>query len=105
MPTLNAFTSLYPEIPASVMLKVDLLRHGVRLGLAPVGSRHYHHHNEQGQKPVDPRAHLEGSVILPDGTTVFVVHNSGSPYTVVIDPESKRFLLREGEGGELSFAN
>ena len=100
MPTLDAFANLYPDIPPSVMLKVDLLRHGVRLGLAPVGSRHYHHHDEQGQKPVDPRAHLEGSVILPDGTTVFVTHNANSPYTVVIDPESKHLSLREGDGGE-----
>lgn len=40
MPTLAAFADQFPEIPLLVMLKVDLLRHGVRLGVAPVGSRH-----------------------------------------------------------------
>ncbi len=63
MPTLDAFANQYPDIPPSVMLKVDLLRRGVRLGLAPLGTRHYHHHDEQGQKTVDPRAHLQGSIV------------------------------------------
>lgn len=100
MPTLDAFADQFPDIPPTVMLKVDLLRRGVRLGLAPVGTRHYHHHDEQGQKAVDPRAHLQGSVVLPDGTTVFVAHNPNSPYTVQIDPESKRLALLEGERGD-----
>ncbi len=85
MPTLDAFANQYPDIPPSVMLKVDLLRRGVRLGLAPLGTRHYHHHDEQGQKTVDPRAHLQGSIELPDGTAVFVSHNPNSPYTVRLD--------------------
>jgi hypothetical protein len=96
MPTLDAFARLFPDLPPSVMLKVDVLRHGVRLGLAPVGQRHYHHHDERGQKPVDPRAHLEGSVRLPDGTTIFVGHNPQSRYVVMVDPESGRLSLCEG---------
>ncbi len=79
------------------MLKVDLLRRGVRLGIAPVGTRHFHHHDEQGQKPVDSRAHLQGSVVLPDGTTVFVGHNQASPYVIEAAPESPTLSLCEGD--------
>ncbi len=100
MPTLDAFANQYPDIPPSVMLKVDLLRRGVRLGLAPLGTRHYHHHDEQGQKTVDPRAHLQGSIELPDGTAVFVSHNPNSPYTVRLDLESAQLALVEGEHDE-----
>jgi len=100
MPTLDALATRFPEIPPSVMLKIDLLRRGVRMGLAPVGTRHYHHHDEQGQKPVDPRAHIQGSVMLPDGTTVFVAHNPASPYVIEADPDTGRIRLREGERDE-----
>jgi hypothetical protein len=82
MPTLETFATRFPDLPATVMLKVDLLRQGVRLGAPKVGSRHYHHHDERGQKAVDPRAHLQGSVVFPDGTTVFVAHNPASPYAI-----------------------
>lgn len=95
MPTLESFARRYPDIPPSVMLKVDLLRRGVRMGLAPVGTRHYHHHDEQGQKPVDPRAHIQGSVTLPDGTTVFVAHNAESPYVIELEPSSGAITLME----------
>jgi hypothetical protein len=100
MPTLDAFAKQFPDIPPSVMLKVDLLRQGVRLGVTPVGTRHYHHHDEQGQRTVDPRAHLQGSVVLPDGTTVFVSHNPASPYTIRLDLKSEQLALREGEHEE-----
>lgn len=101
MPTLAEFADRYPDIPPSVMLKVDLLRHGARLGIAPVGTRHYHHHDERGQKPVDARAHLQGSVRMPDGTSVFVGHNAQSPYALLSDPESGRVELVEGESPEV----
>lgn len=100
MPTLDAFASLYPDLPPSVMLKVDLLRRGVRLGLAPVGTRHYHHHDEKGQKAVDPRAHLQGTVRLPDNTTVFVAHNPASSYAIQIDPATEQLALCEGDRDE-----
>lgn len=98
MPTLDGFTRQFPDIPPSVMLKVDLLRHGVRMGLAPVGTRHFHHHDEQGQKPVDPRAHIQGSVRLPDGTAVFVAHNPASPYVIQLHPVTGEVTLCEGDG-------
>jgi hypothetical protein len=101
MPNFEAFASQYPEIPPSVMLKVDLLRRGVRLGLGPVGTRHYHHHDEKGQKKIDARSHLQGSVGLPDGTTVFVAHNPNSPYLIQFDAERSALELREGEPGDL----
>lgn len=100
MPTLEAFSRQFPDIPPSVMLKVDLLRRGVRLGVAPVGTRHYHHHDEQGQRVVDPRAHMQGSVRLADGTTVFVAHNPDSPYLVELDPVSHEVVLKEGASSE-----
>jgi hypothetical protein len=100
MPTLDAFANQYPDIPATVMLKVDLLRQGVRMGQAPLGTRHYHHHDEQGQKAVEPSAHLQGSALLPDGTAVFVSHNPNSPYTVRLDLESNQLALLEGEKEE-----
>ena len=100
MPTLDAFASLYPDIPPSVMLKVDLLRTVCDWGWHRFARSTIIIKDEQGQKPVDPRAHLEGSVVLPDGSTVFVTHNASSPYTVVIDPESKHLSLREGERGD-----
>lgn len=82
------------------MLKVDLLRHGVRLGSAPLGTRHFHHHDESGQRAVDPRAHLQGSIELADGTCVFVSHNPSSPYAVQADPESGQIALQEGSRNE-----
>ncbi|OFW22147.1 MAG: hypothetical protein A3H97_07030 [Acidobacteria bacterium RIFCSPLOWO2_02_FULL_65_29] len=100
MPKLDAFAALYPGIPSSVMLKIDLVRRGVRLGDAPVGTRHYHHHDERGQKALGPRAHLQGSVVLPDGTTVFIAQNPASPYVIQMEPDS-RLTLREGPHGEL----
>lgn len=100
MSTLDALAARFPEIPPSVMLKIDMLRRGVRMGLAPVGTRHYHHHDEQGQKPVDPRAHIQGSVMLPDGTTVFVAHNPASPYVIELEPVTGGIRLCEGERHE-----
>jgi len=100
MPNLQNFARQYPDIPPSVMLKVDLLRRGVRLGAATVGTRHYHHHDEKGQKQVDARAHLQGSVSLPDGTTVFVGHNPKSPYAIHTDAEVGT-TLREGPADDV----
>lgn len=95
MPALEDLAVSFPDIPPSVMLKIDLLRRGVRLGAAPVGTRHYHHHDEQGQKPMAAQAHLQGSVLLPDGTTVFVAHNPASPYLISADPDTGQLSLRE----------
>jgi hypothetical protein len=95
MPTLDDFAARFPDLPPSVMLKVDLLRQGVRIGTPAVASQHFHHHDERGQKAVDPRMHLQGSVVLPDGTTVFVAHNPTSPYAIrAVAPAS--FELTEG---------
>jgi hypothetical protein len=96
MPSLDAFATRFNDLPPAVMLKVDLLRLGVRLGAPPVGTRHYHHHDERGQKSVDPRVHLQGSVVLPDGTTVFVTHNPGSPYAIRLNLERGTLELTEG---------
>lgn len=95
MPTLESFAAQFPDLPPTVMLKVDVLRQGVRLA-SPVGSRHYHHHDERGQKIADPRAHLQGSVVLPDGTTVFVAHNPSSPYAIREDLQRDTLELIEG---------
>jgi hypothetical protein len=71
----------FPDLPVPVLLKLDLLRLGVRL-VQDVGTRHYHHHDESGQKPVDARAHLQGSIQLPEGPHVFIAHNPSSPYVL-----------------------
>jgi len=90
----------YPEVPLGVLLKAEILRSGVRLVRAPVGSRHYHHHDERGQKPMEPEAHLQGSVQLPDGTTVFVYHNPQSPYAILTDPDDGHLSLALGPRNE-----
>lgn len=70
----------YPDLPPAALLKIDLLRLGVRF-VQEVGTRHYHHHDERGQKPqVAERAHLQGSIQLPEGPHVFVAHSDESPY-------------------------
>jgi hypothetical protein len=77
---LNALLHRVPTLPAEVVLKTDLLRSGVRLETA-FGSRHYHHHDESGQRAdVPARAHFQGSVKLPSGSHVFVTNNPASPY-------------------------
>ena len=89
MAHLERLVDRFPELPPSVLLKIDLLRLGARVIDEDVGSRHYHHHDERGQKPqVDARAHLQGSVQLPDGPHVFIAHNPQSPY-----------VMRHGSGG------
>lgn len=87
---LDAAIRAFPEIPRSALLKADLLRHGFQFGQVPVGSRHYHHHDERGQKGgVPAQAHVQGSVRLPDGTTVFMAHNPASPYTILSGPDGE----------------
>ncbi len=100
MPTLETFARRYPGVPPEVMLKIDLLRQGVRVTDAPVGTRHYHHHDEQGQKKVDPRAHLQGSIVLPGGSTVFTAYNPASEYAVHIMPGSENVAICEGLDSE-----
>jgi hypothetical protein len=95
MSRLETLVELYPDIPRSVLIKAEMLRLGVGLGEAPVGTRHYHHHDEQGQKPIDPKLHVQGSVILPDGTTVFVGQSPESPYVIRFDPERGGLTLTE----------
>jgi hypothetical protein len=96
MSHLARFSDRFPDVPAEVMLKVDMLRLGVRIE-AGVGNRHYHHHDERGQKPqADARAHLQGSVRLPDGSQVFITHNPNSPYVLRPIPDSNRLRLRYG---------
>ena len=101
MPTLDALALRFPDIPPTVMLKIDLLRRGIRLGPAPVGTRHYHHHDERGQKGADGRNHLQGSVVFSDGTTVFVAHNPASPYGIVHDSATDALVLTEGTDGDI----
>ncbi len=100
MSFLDTLAEKYPDIPRSVLLKAELLRLGIRLGEAPVGTRHYHHHDEQGQRPVpDPRAHSQGSIRLEDGSFVFVAQSPGSPYVTVPDRETGRLRIhRDGSG-------
>jgi len=86
-PHVQQLADRFPDIPAAVLLKVDLLRLGMRVD-SPVGSRHYHHHDEQGQRTLpDPRAHIQGSIRLPEGPQVFVAHNPNSPYVLRGGPE------------------
>jgi hypothetical protein len=95
----QAIEDRFDSIPPSVLLKTELLRRGVRLDVARVGSRHYHHHDERGQKPgLDPSVHVQGSVKLPDGTTIFVAQNAASPYVILVDPETHGLVLAEEDG-------
>lgn len=83
MPFMDRLVERCPDIPPAVLLKIEMLRRGVRLD-APVGNRHFHHHDERGQKlPSDARMHLQGSVRLPDGPHVFIAHNERSPLLLV----------------------
>lgn len=87
-----------PDLPPGVVLKVDLLRLGARIE-PEVGSRHYHHHDERGQKPQpDARVHQQGSVMLPDGSHVFVAHNAASPYRLTPLAGSDRLALAYDDG-------
>lgn len=87
----------FPELPRFALLKVDILRSGVRLE-APIGSRYFHHHDEAGQKAVpDARMHMQGSVELPGGVHVFVRHNANSPYALVTDPDTGAMWLADGK--------
>lgn len=80
MSHLERLSNAVPALPREVVLKTALLRSGVRLEAA-FGSRHYHHHDEGGQRAdVPARAHFQGSVRLPGGSHVFVTHNPASPY-------------------------
>jgi hypothetical protein len=89
----------FPSIPPAVLLKTELLRRGVRLEDEGVGSRHYHHHDERGQRrEVALRAHLQGSVRLPEGPQVFIAYNAGSPYFLRHD--AGRLLLGVSENGQ-----
>jgi hypothetical protein len=92
----DALVEQYPALPPMALLKVDVLRSGVRLE-APIGSRYFHHHDEAGQKAVpDARAHMQGSIELPGGVHVFVRHNAKSPYALVTDPETGAMWLADG---------
>ena len=80
----------HPDLPPAVLLKLDLLRLGVRIEQEDVGTRHYHHHDEKGQKPADARAHLQGSIRLPQAPHVFLAHNPDSPYLLRHDRNGMR---------------
>jgi hypothetical protein len=98
-PHVQRLADRFPAIPAAVLLKIDLLRRGMRVD-SPVGSRHYHHHDEQGQKALpDARAHLQGSIRLPEGLQVFVAHNPVSPY--VLGSDGQGLLLSVERDGVL----
>lgn len=95
--TFGALAERFPELPPLALLKADVLRSGVRLE-APVGSRHYHHHDERGQKRLpDARAHMQGSIELPDNIHVFITHNPASPYALVTDPDTHDMWLASGK--------
>lgn len=82
MSHLARLSDRFRDVPPSVLLKIDLLRLGVRLEPG-IGSRHYHHHDERGVKPQsDARAHFQGSIQLPDGPHVFIAHRAESPYVL-----------------------
>ena len=94
MSHLSRLADAYPEIPPAVLLKIELLRHGVRLLEEDAGTRHYHHHDEKGQRPhVEARAHLQGSIQLPDGPHVFIAHNPASPYALHRSERSLRLSV------------
>jgi hypothetical protein len=98
MPRVEQLAERFPQLPAGVVLKLDLLRQGVRADVAPVGSRHYHHHDERGQKPATPEhEHFQGSIQLPDGPHVFVAHNAASPYSLRRDGAGRLLLAHGGE--------
>ena len=78
MPTLDAFASLYPDISAFRHAEVDLLWHGVRLVWRPSARAITIITMNRGRSRLIHVPDLEGSVILPDGTTVFMGHNPNS---------------------------
>jgi hypothetical protein len=93
---------MVPALPREVALKTDLLRSGVRLEAA-FGSRHYHHHDEGGQRAdVPARSHFQGSVQLPEGSHVFVTHNPASPYRLQMggDANAPWRLAVTGDAGD-----
>lgn len=104
---LSRLAEAHPDIPPAVLLKVELLRLGVRLLEDAPGTRHYHHHDEKGQKPqLDARAHLQGSIQLQDGPHVFVAHNPASPYALHRSGHSLRLSVdAHGDGREESLCD
>ena len=99
MSHLSRLVDAHPELPAAVLLKVELLRYGVRLLEDAPGTRHYHHHDEKGQKPrVEARAHMQGSIQLPGGPHVFIAHNPQSPYALQRSGDSMQLSVDVGNG-------
>lgn len=98
---LTELSDTYPDIPAAVLLKIELLRLGVRLVEDDVGTRHYHHHDERGQKPVAARAHAQGSIQLPEGPHVFIAHNQRSPYILQRSGGDMWLSVEDGDGGHI----
>lgn len=97
MPHLSRLAESFPDIPLPVLLKVELLRLGIRVEDASAGTRHYHHHDEKGQRAVAPRLHLQGSIRLPEGPHVFMAHNPQSPY--VLQQRDHELWLGFDDGG------
>jgi hypothetical protein len=86
----------FPGLPPGVMLKVDLLRSGVRpVTEIAIGNRYYHQHDQKSQAAAAP--HRQGSVQLPDGSHVFVTQNPHSPFALRVDAENRVWLTRDGE--------
>ena len=99
--TLAELAAHHPELPVPVLLKLDLLRLGVRIEPDDVGTRHDHHHDEKGQKPVEPKAHAQGSIRLPEGPHVFIAHNARSPYVLQRVNGEMWLNVAAEDGGEL----
>ena len=71
----------FPDLPPTVLLKADVLRHGIRpVAEIEIGNRYYHQHDQKSQATA--KAHRQGSVQLPDGSHVFVTQNPNSPFAL-----------------------
>ncbi len=88
----------YPDVPPSVLLKAELLGHGVRPAELQIGNRYYHQHDEKSQQTAAARPHRQGSIRLPDGPHVFVTQNDRSPFAVRPTESSDRALLTRTNG-------
>lgn len=99
MSYLSRLNDRFPNLPAEVLLKADLLRHGARLGEIEFGHRYYSHHDERGQKPQPTNARQrQGSVKLPDGSQVFITQNPSSPFVLRTAPGLDRAVLFHANG-------
>ena len=98
MKSLEGALRRYSNMPASIILKADMLRLGVRWEeQEQVGAKHFHHHDQKSEAAHDHGAHhFQGSMFFDDGTTFFLSFNPESPYALRPSNERGRFEILYG---------